>query len=122
VAREIRAGKTVRAGKTPVGRAENTDEHARSSRNRAEAELDDYARPRTSIDRRDGEFQDARGRAEEMGVRRKLDGGHENEQRNSGVHGREGFTMAEQTGSAVSREASRARLDVGERARRDELD
>jgi hypothetical protein len=66
---EIRAGKTVRAGKTPVRRVENTDEHARSSRNRAEAELDDYARPRASIDRRDGEFQDARGRAEEMGVR-----------------------------------------------------
>jgi hypothetical protein len=56
-----------------------------------------------------------------MGARRKLDGGHENEQRNSGIHGKEGFTMAEQTGSAVSREVSRARLDAGEHARRDEL-
>ena len=48
-----------------------------------------------------------------MGVRRKLYDGCENEQRNSDVYGKEGFTMAEQTGSAASREVSRARLDAG---------
>jgi hypothetical protein len=43
VAGGIRAGENGARRKTPAGRAGNTDEHARSSRDRAEAELGDWA-------------------------------------------------------------------------------